>query len=268
LSELFIAAMLVAAQTRFLWELLLGEGSLVILGSHLDAFLDLLLEGGIVTIQASDIRLGVRLGQEIGTLPIFVTFAAFEKDGVVMALIAGVDTRRFLMDLVTRIALTLLRIVRVRGLGVYGVGVGVRGLGVYGVGVGVDLLTIHSIVFGEFDELFVTPVLVALKTLFLRELTLLQGGVVLLFHKHNQFIYLLLDGGLVALQTGDVLLRVRLSEKVGGFPRLQIRLHDVADSTELGLFVVVPQSHSCYDDHHYPYPCNHPDASSLQGITP
>jgi hypothetical protein len=42
----------------------------------------------------------------------------------------------------------------------------------------------------------------------------------------------------------------------------------MADSTELGLFVVVPQSHSCYDNDHYRYSHNHPGVAFLQGITP
>jgi hypothetical protein len=73
---------------------------------------------------------------------LLVTYIALEKKGVVMALVAGVEARRFLMYLVTLVALqfALLCIVRVRGLGVYGVGLRGRRLGVHFVGVWLILL--------------------------------------------------------------------------------------------------------------------------------
>jgi len=147
--------------------------------------------------------------------------------------VAIIDSRRFPMHLVTAIAWEYLYLCRVR----------MRVMGVY-------LYTVHHITLRPSNEILPASMLVTAEAPFIREPALFEWNLIILLDKLDQLLDLLLDGRLMTFQAGDAFVCMRLDEIIGVLPSFHIGFHDMAETAELRLFVILPQANPRGGEYH------------------
>jgi hypothetical protein len=157
------------------------------------------------------------------------------KGSLVVARVAIIDSWRFPMHLVTAIAWEHLHLCRVR----------MRVMGVY-------LHIVHHITLRPSNKLLPASMLMTSEAPFIREPALFEWNPIILLDKLDQLLDLLLDGRLMTFQAGDAFVCMCLDEIIGILPSY-IGFHDMAETAELRLFVILPQANPRGGEHHNDY---------------